>query len=217
MDEIYYIIDIDARPWRKTPKIGATVPLALLFGAVVAFRQALNQSGPQNTSVLPDAKGAVATFCLVVFGMLLTKFIQQPWRDEYTKNVLLNIVYLGVISTGLYDAATLSHSTSQWLNTVPLTNIMHCMHSDFLRNLVVAMIVCAIGLFYIWLQTYLHMRAEAKEFEQRGAVSTLSSFREREMRSLDKIYFVYFLGAVSLITFLVTDFSNPIFLAPPSC
>ena len=53
MDEIYYIVGIDARPWQKTPKIGATIPLALLFGAIVAFRQALNQGGP-----FPDIKGS---------------------------------------------------------------------------------------------------------------------------------------------------------------
>jgi hypothetical protein len=217
MDEIYYIVGIDARPWRKTRQFGAAVPISLLFGAIVAFRQALNQGGSQDASVLPDAKGAVTTFCLVIFGMLLTKFLKKPWRDDYTKNVLLNIVYLGVISAGLYDALALSPSISQWLNTVLLTKIMHCVHSDFLRNLVVAAIMCAIGLIYIWLLTYSHMRAEAKEFGLRKTVRTFSSFRKREMHSLCKVYFIYFLGAVALITFLVTDFSKAIFLAPPSC
>ncbi len=124
MDEIYYIVGIDARPWQKTPKIGATIPLALLFGAIVAFRQALNQGGP-----FPDIKGAVATFFLVVFGMLLTKFLKHPWREEYTKNVMLNVVYIGVISTGLYDALAQTQFISGWLDS-GVTNIMQCVNSN---------------------------------------------------------------------------------------
>ena len=110
MDEIFYITNIDARPWKKSPDIGAAIPLVLFFASVETMRKSFNVS-----SELPNLEKYCVMIVVVVLGMYLSKRCALPWRKAYTTKLFLDLIYLCLISTGIYNALRQLGFVRDWL------------------------------------------------------------------------------------------------------
>lgn len=201
MDEIYYIFGIDARPWKKFPTLGAIIPLALFFTSVELYRQKLNNNAP-----LSNLSRYFVIISLVVLSLYGTQWLKRSWREEYTKRMLLNLIYLGLISTGIYNALTSSDNINQWLvfqegriNEVA----SHLPFGDAMRDVVCTAVICLVGISYLWLQTWSHQRAEAKKLGNRPSSHIFCHFQARERLALKVVYTIYFFGSLCIVSFLV--------------
>src|SRR5262249_32224821 len=87
------------REMGRAPKIGAAIPVVLFFAAIEGLRKSWNVD-----STLPDVKKYFVVMLLVIFGIYFSKLLHPKWRDQYTKNLIINLVYLSLISAGLYIA-----------------------------------------------------------------------------------------------------------------
>jgi hypothetical protein len=77
----------------------------------------------------------------------------------YTKKLILNLIYLGLISTGFSNALFLVAFTRDRL--VAIQNVMMgWLDSDTMLNVLFSVFICALGLIYMSLQTFLRRRAE---------------------------------------------------------
>src|SRR5580704_13132491 len=148
MDEIYYIVGMDARPWKRTNAVGTTTPLVLFFASVEALRGALNES-----STISDFRKYFLLIVLAVVSVYLSYYFGKPWRVQYTKAMTLNLVYLGLISTGFFNVLFLIPSARDWL-VIKQNNMRDSLPYDFMSNGLIAVIISAVGLIYIALQTF---------------------------------------------------------------
>jgi hypothetical protein len=207
MDEIYYIVGIDARPWKKTGEVGTAIPLVLFFASVETLRGTWNEP-----SVLPDFQKYFLIIVLVVFGMYLSRWLEKPWRERYTKKLILNLIYLGLISTGFSNALFLVAFTRDKL--IDIQNDMMgwlrlvWLDSDAMLNVLFSVFICVLGLIYMSLQTLLHRRAECLRLTKGQPSHLFRSFRIRESRALRFVYLAYFVGAVSILSLLTSGQST---------
>jgi hypothetical protein len=208
MDEIYYIVGIDGRPWKKSPDIGSIIPLAAFFASVETFRSALNLNEP-----LGGGQRYFVIVFLVVLGILLSKYFKKPWCETYTKRLLLNVIYLGLIATGVSDmvfylanieTGLQEHPNGQTVMFVRIVNIL-IEKLNGPANFYIAFIavMCAVSLFYVGLQTWFNLRAETQRLASRPSAHTFRAFRIRERLSLIAVFGIYFIGSVFLISYLV--------------
>jgi hypothetical protein len=208
MDEIYYVVGIDGRPWKVSPTIGAIIPLAAFFASVEAFRSTLNRDEP-----LGGGQRYFVIVFLVLLGMFLSKFFRKRWREQYTKRLLLNMIYLSLIATGFSDMvfylANIQSGLQNQANTQTIwfvrvaNSLIEKLNGPANFYVAFVAIICAFSLFYVGLQTWFHSRAETKRLASRPSAHIFRSFRFRERISLITVFIVYFVGTVFLISYLV--------------
>jgi hypothetical protein len=193
MDEIYYIVGIDARPWKRSETIGAIIRIVLFFASIEAFRKTLNLNQP-----LRGAQRYFVIILLVVTGIYLSKWIKRPWREEYTKKLLLNLIYLGLIATGFSNAlfylaniqTDLAPEVSANTQTIALTRF----ENYFIKRLngptyfyiIFVAVICGVGVLYMALQTGIRVRAETVSFANRPSSHIYQNFFARQKRSLGR-------------------------------
>jgi hypothetical protein len=81
VDEIYFVVGIDARPWKKTGEVGAAIPLVLFFASVESLRGTWNES-----TALPDFQKYFLIIVLVVLGIYLSHWLEKPRREHTPRN-----------------------------------------------------------------------------------------------------------------------------------
>ena len=210
MDEIYYIVGIDARPWKKTTAIGAIIPIVLFFASIEAFRYTLNKNVP-----LGNAQRYFVIILLVISGLYVSKHLKRPWREEYTKRFLLNTIYLGLIATGFSNAlfylANIQTDAQDDMppnrQTVALSHvedqIIELLHGPKYFYIAFVAFICGVALLYIAAQTSVHLRAEAAKLACRPSLHIFKHHRAKEIASLRLAYVIYFFGSVALVSYLV--------------
>jgi hypothetical protein len=201
MDEIFYITNIDARPWKKSPDIGAAIPLVLFFASVETMRKSFNVS-----SELPNLEKYCVMIVVVVLGMYLSKRCALPWRKAYTTKLFLDLIYLCLISTGIYNALRQLGFVRDWLvsaqnNAIGLLD-NRIVDGATLMHLLFAAITSGIGLIYIWARTCSERRGEVAKYGERRANHLFVHFQKREGGPLCLMYLLYFVCSAALISFL---------------
>ena len=201
MDEILYIANIDARPWKKPPNIGSTIPLVLFFASMETMRTSLNVS-----SDLPSFQKYCVTIVLVVLGMYMSKRCPLPWRKAYTSKLSLDLIYVCLISTGTYNAARQFGPFRDWL-VGEQNNFLGWLDNRYvdsgtIMHVIFATVPCAIGTVYIWWRTEAERRSEAVRLANRSSNHLFLHFRDRERRALRLMYLLYLFGSAGLVSFL---------------
>jgi hypothetical protein len=202
MDEIFYIVGIDARPWKKAPAVDAVIPLALFFVSIEAYRHKININTP-----VQDFNRYFLIVLLVVLSKYLGGWVWQLEREEYAKRLLTNMIYLGIISTGFYNALTSFNGVNKWL--VYQESMINSFadnlpqpYGDDVRFIICTTVICAVGTLYIWLRTSLRRRAEFARLAHRPSSHTFRNFHAKEGYALIILYAAYFFGSLCVISFL---------------
>lgn len=205
MDEIYYIVRMDGRPWKRSLEVGSVMPIALFFGSIEAYRNGLNQTEP-----LTDFRRYFVVFVFAAGAFYVSRLLEKlrdaslvkrHWHETYTKRLLTNLVYLCLISTGLCNAAFHIFLTKD--NRVDFENaMMRHVGTDFKFTVISAAFICLVGMLVVLLQTAVHVRGETKNLSGRRSSHIFFSFRSGECRSIAAVFVFYYVTSVGLVTFL---------------
>jgi hypothetical protein len=190
MNEIFYIAKIDGRPWKKSLAAESFLPFALLLASIETMRYILNER-----SVPEFEKYFAITLCIVI-AVYGGEIFGKLWRDVYTSRALQNLIYVGLIGSGLFNAACaiapLKRSILYYLNSLEST-------PDWLIHTLVAATMCLIGTLYVSVRTLFYMCDESDRLLPKATSHHFKAFRKKEIRYLPIVLCAYFIAASLLI------------------